>query len=310
MSSSPGVLCRLLRCLLWAGLAVDVPLSCPWEVCGEPDVCSFDPPASLGRRERRLLTHTLNLHSHSALVEPGAPDRRAWMRRRTPRLFERQRRTWQAQPSRRWRGWPYRGRRIGEASHPGPDRERSLVRDPPAAARVFCPVPGCPCADAANARGWATHAAMRPHLDDHAAGTLQGQLPPPYLLAHDLDLCSVCGLTVGKRYHGTHARCRPAHRHPATAHTRMPGANNPTGPGLAAIFSAQLPVLRHVPKAARGVWAQCLARALALVAAHNTLALAGALHAAQKPSSTLLRVAVPTDGTRLPASLSGGASAG
>ena len=51
----------------------------------------------------------------------------------------------------------------------------------------------------------------------------------------------------------------------------MPGTSNPAGPGLAAIFSAQLPVLRHVPKAARGVWAQCLARALALVAAHNTL---------------------------------------
>ncbi|CAE7275446.1 unnamed protein product [Symbiodinium sp. KB8] len=235
-----GVGCRLLRCLLWAGLAVDVPLACPRQVRGEPDIFSFDPPAALGRRERSLLTHTLNLQSHSVhVVEPGASflgrDRRAWMRRRTPRLFERQRRSWRAQPSRRWRGWPCRGRRIGEASHPGPpDRER-------------------------------------PHLDDHAAGTLQGQLPPPYLLTHDLDLCSVCGLTVGKRYHGTHARCRPAHRHPATARIGMPGTSNPAGPGLAAIFSAQLPVLRHVPKAARGVWAQCLARALALVAAHNTL---------------------------------------
>ena len=32
------------------------------------------------------------------------------------------------------------------------------------------------------------------------------------------------------------------------------------------------PVLRHVPKAARGLWAQCLARALGAVAHHNTLA--------------------------------------
>ena len=50
---------------------------------------------------------------------------------------------------------------------------------------------------------------------------------------------------------------------PAAAHDPLPD--------LASIFSANIPVLRHVPKAARGLWAQCLARALSNVASSNSL---------------------------------------
>lgn len=43
-----------------------------------------------------------------------------------------------------------------------------------------------------------------------------------------------------------------------------------SGPGLDDVFGAVVPVLRHVPKAARRAWAQCLARALSQVAATNS----------------------------------------
>ena len=42
-------------------------------------------------------------------------------------------------------------------------------------------------------------------------------------------------------------------------------------PNLPSIFNTNIPVLRHVPKAARSAWAQCLARALSNVAVHNSL---------------------------------------
>ena len=49
------------------------------------------------------------------------------------------------------------------------------------------------------------------------------------------------------------------------------GDLSPGIPDLATIFSAHYQVLRHVPKAARGAWAQCLARrALGRVAAVNS----------------------------------------
>ena len=43
------------------------------------------------------------------------------------------------------------------------------------------------------------------------------------------------------------------------------------GPDLAEVFHSRIPVQRHVPRAARSAWAQCLARALAAAAAQNTL---------------------------------------
>ena len=115
---------------------------------------------------------------------------------------------------------------------------------------------------------------MRHHLNDHAAGTLQGDVPASYRTAHGLDLCSVCGLLVAQRYHGSHPKCRPEARRRASASgaaassdAAAPGA----GPDVSEVLAAGVPVLRHVPKAARGAWAQCLARALAAVAADNSL---------------------------------------
>ena len=115
-----------------------------------------------------------------------------------------------------------------------------------------------------------SHAAMRPHLDDHAAGTLQGAIPAAYCAAHSLDHCRVCGLLVAARFNGAHPRCRPAARDSAAPAAAAAAAGNGGGPDMAALFLADIPVLRHVPRVARASWAQCLARALAAVAHHNS----------------------------------------
>ena len=110
---------------------------------------------------------------------------------------------------------------------------------------------------------------MRPHLEDHAAGTLDGEVPAAYRAQHQLDLCSVCGGLVASRFHGAHPRCRPAARQ--TAAPAAVAGVLASGPDLNTVFAERIPVLRHVPKAARSAWAQCLARALGQVAATNTL---------------------------------------
>ena len=110
---------------------------------------------------------------------------------------------------------------------------------------------------------------MRPHLEDHATGTLEGEVPQAYRARHHLDLCSVCGGLVASRFNGAHPRCRPAARR-AVVPVPAAGLALP-GPSIEAVFSEPAPVLRHVPKAARAAWAQCLSRALGQVAGNNTL---------------------------------------
>ena len=151
----------------------------------------------IGRRERKLLTAELQRrwgkHDCEALwwlptCGPGLRLPRM-RRRRQCRLFERQRRSWQCQPRRRFSGWPLRGCRIGEALHPGPQpgtplggerharrRQRSPSMDVDASGpgRVYCPVAGCPCGDANRARGWSDNHSMRAHIDAHMAGTGRG----------------------------------------------------------------------------------------------------------------------------------------
>ena len=202
-----------------------------------------------------------------------------WRRRRYPFLARR-----------RWGGWPLRGTRVGEASHPGPSltpspgtplggerpelmdldglagaRARSRAGDGRPAhrrrlessgssVRCFCPVPGCGRGDPTRATGWSSHQAMRAHLDDHCSGTLAGAVPQDYLDAHSRDLCQECGLLVNKRYNGVH---------PPRARTSRHSLDEVMGHGAATV--------RHVPRLARAVWSQCLARALAATHSRNTV---------------------------------------
>ena len=230
----------------------------------------------LNRRERRLRTDQFNApwRGPNGCRRSGASGSRVavtW-RRPTRRLFEQQRRTWTCTKRPGWHGWPCRGRRIGEAANPGP----AAMDVDTAGSRIFCPVPSCPSSAGRGARGWASHSAMRPHLDDHAAGQLAGAVPQDYLHSHGLDTCTECGLLLSQRYNGVHPRCRPAAR-AAMGLAAVPHGEADLGPDIAQVCAAGVPVLRHVPKAARGVWAQCLARALAAVATTNSMAAWGQL---------------------------------
>ena len=99
---------------------------------------------------------------------------------------------------------------------PAADEDRPAVRRRVAreagSVRCFCPVPGCGLGDPSRASGWASHSAMRHHLNDHCSGTLQGAVPVDYLASHNLDACQVCGLLVDRRFKGSHPRCRPVSR--------------------------------------------------------------------------------------------------
>ena len=132
--------------------------------------------------------------------------------------------------------------------------------------RVYCPVPGCPCADPAQTAGYATVPAMRSHIDSHLAGTLQGDVPEEWMRNHGRVRCTVCGLSVSSRQ-GLHPTCAPAGR--AAAARKAPRPAGPHLPDFHAMMAADSPVLRHVPHAARHLWGQVLMRALATASHHN-----------------------------------------
>ena len=139
-----------------------------------------------------------------------------------------------------------------------------------AARRLFCPVGGCPCADATNARGWTSAGTLRAHVDAHLSGSLAGRVPPAWLQDRGLQQCLVCGLTVSTRY-GTHPTCRPAARAGGGSAVASggPRAADGTLPSLKDIQCSATWALRHVPPSARHAWGQALARALAAVAEYN-----------------------------------------
>ncbi|CAE7225374.1 unnamed protein product [Symbiodinium natans] len=212
-------------------------------------------------------------------------------------IWKGRRGAWFRRRMRRWSGWPYRGKRVGEASNPGPEpgtpvggerppRERSPPRagsapGPAAAAqpaarvasakavgRVYCPVSICPCSDAARARGWANVAAMRSHIDAHLAGAAGGEVPQAWLQANGRTRCLVCGLSVSEKF-GIHPTCRPAARAAAVAEGDPMDTDDLDLPSFEAIQAARTATLRHVPAKARHLWNQLLARALAAVAHRN-----------------------------------------
>ena len=254
----------------------------------------------IGRRERRKLTLLLNhawqpeTHSQRPLLDGlglWSPPRVRLRRRRPPCLFLRK------PPYKTrdcWYGWPHRGRRIGEAQNPGPapgtpvggerpyrrrlrdeeamDVDGDGVPGEPATAsgRVYCPVPGCMCGDPRKARGWASDAGMRAHIDAHLTGSLQGEVPASWMQSKRRQRCPVCGCSVSTQ-HGVHPTCRPAARQAAGTPCAARQEVGPQLPTLQEVQAGRTPTLRHVPHAARSTWARVLTRALAAVTHHNDL---------------------------------------
>lgn len=156
----------------------------------------FQPAPAFPQPEAEARGHTEIEHPVQETPRPVVQDPLLPWRRLPVRWH---RRTACPRPQRRqaWAGWPQRGRRIGEAQNPGPllpgtpvGRERSPPRrsQPP---QLFCPVPTCPCSDAARARGWATVApcwllatgcanCLAPFPQPHSLSCLRSQcLPSP-----------------------------------------------------------------------------------------------------------------------------------
>ena len=78
-------------------------------------------------------------------------------------------------------------------------------------ARMYCPVPGCPCADARRHKGWASLETMRAHLNWHCANSGEGRLPEGWLRDHGKIRCPECGLLCARRNQCCES-CWPARR--------------------------------------------------------------------------------------------------
>ena len=136
---------------------------------------------------------------------------------------------------------------------------------------MYCPVPVAPALMPHLLEVGAAAVACKPTSMTTVLAPSPGTSLPPTLAQHSLCQCQVCGLLVSRRFNGVHPRCRPEARAAPSGPQPQPAQQQPVGPDLCDVFQARIPVQRHVPKAARSVWAQCLARALANVSACNSL---------------------------------------
>ena len=156
---------------------------------GRSEVKFYATRCRIGRTERRVLTASLNRPPATygpeacSIVDGLRP--RQWVRFARPcrRLFRRQR---PGSSRLRWRGWPLRGLRIGEASKSG-----NVDALPAASFARF------PTALVGTRPGWTSHDAMRAHLDDHAAGTLQGAVPEHTCRLRPFSVQTVQALLLG-----------------------------------------------------------------------------------------------------------------
>lgn len=157
---------------------------------------------------------------------------------------------------------------------PAADGEaRRVRRRVTQAGRLFCPVPGCPCADSGSAAGWASLQSLVGHVNVHLSGVLQGTVPAEWMQEHGRARCRVCGLCVAAG-RGVHPTCRPAERAQAPGGTGSDdaAADQDVLPPLEEVMAQHARTAKHVPKACRDQWARALTRALAAVVAYNTTA--------------------------------------
>ena len=149
---SDGAVLVMLCC--WAILLRRV-----WGSLGPPPFDFETDVVSIGRRQRRHLTVLLNATWNGGELPPPCDVAGLWHLPRARLSRHRPRQLWVRRQ--RWNGWPLRGKRIGEASHPGPPAPGTPVggerpygprkslghsASPPMEvdagdARVYCPAP-------------------------------------------------------------------------------------------------------------------------------------------------------------------------
>ena len=74
--------------------------------------------------------------------------------------------------------------------------------------RFYCPVEGCPAADAARHPGWQSAQALRAHVDAHMLGSMPGRPQQAWLDKQRLVTCGQCGRLASRIVNnGIHRRC-------------------------------------------------------------------------------------------------------
>jgi len=186
--------------------------------------------------------------------------------------FNQQQRQAQQQPQQQQR---QRQQQQQQQENQHPTREQQ--HHPTTNVRRFCPIPGCPAGDAQRARGWTFVAGLRSHLNEHCCGRLPGAVPAAVLQPFGWEQCSVCALLVSRWCNGVCPSCRPQARAaipligppaPGDSDTRSPQRGLPS---LDEVHSTNIRTLKYVPKGARKLWGQCVARTAALVVARNSI---------------------------------------
>ena len=89
--------------------------------------------------------------------------------------------------------------------------------------RCYCPVPGCVSGDPDNSPGWPSVSCMRPHLEEHSCGRLDGDIPRDWLDAHGFTHCAVCSRLVSSRFGRVCPRCRPTAQYSFDSTLGFPG---------------------------------------------------------------------------------------
>ena len=152
--------------------------------------------------------------------------------------------------------------------------------------RIFCPVVGCPESLSSSNRHFRDFNSIKTHLNDHCTGQLSGAIPSDFLRHHDYTQCRLCDRVLHNRYNSICKKCRPKERsqgplnnfqtHGNTADNtplsdQQQHVNNTQRglPTLAAIHELYVPTRKNVPKALRGLYAQCLKKAIAQTVLNN-----------------------------------------
>eukprot|EP00971_Amphidinium_carterae_P176278 3494399-Amphidinium_carterae.1 len=66
--------------------------------------------------------------------------------------------------------------------------------------RIYCPVPSCPKHNPLTSAGWMSLQSLRPHLEEHQTGRLQGEIPKEWLQQRQLHQCQVCHKLIAARF--------------------------------------------------------------------------------------------------------------
>ena len=130
---------------------------------------------------------------------------------------------------------------------------------------LYCPVPSCPKSNTSTS-GWIRMQSLRRHLKEHQ-GRLPGAIPTEFLDYHNLKSCPICGYIIAQSLNSCR-KCAPAYRAAANPNRSDTPATDAL-PSLDEICTTRVRLFKHVPKRARALWGEVLAKAIANAVYHN-----------------------------------------